>query len=278
MRPTTLFHYTSVMGIKGIIESNSIWATDAQYLNDAQELKFGRTELYDAMIARAEELFPLSQPSDGSANNSMATILRIAADQITRGSDVDLDLRQQHYVYVACFCEEGDLLGQWRAYGASGGFAIGFQSDALAETALPNEVVRLEQVLYGEPAKSEMISRVVPEIAPRPKNHPANQGYYQARRVALPALATVKNEAFAEEREWRLLVVGARKQSGQQFRTGSLGLIPYVTLGFDKSAITEVVVGPGEHQELRKLAVSRLLELNGFGGVNVRVSSAPFRG
>jgi hypothetical protein len=37
-------------------------------------------------------------------------------------------------IFVSCFCEHGDLLGQWRAYsGASHGFAIELKSAKLGE-------------------------------------------------------------------------------------------------------------------------------------------------
>ena len=228
-------------------------------------------------MERAEELFPIAQPGDGSACNSMATTLRVAAEQLTPNASMRSGQRD-HFIYVSCFCEVDDLLSQWRAYGASGGFAIGFDSEALAAATLENQDVRLEQVLYGEHAMVEMVKRVVPAIAPHPKSHPGTQGYFQARRVAFPALATVKNSAFAEEREWRLLVAGTDNQDGLEFRIGNLGLIPYVELAFDVSAVREVIVGPGGHQELREESVRRILRVSGFDSVNVRVSSAPYRG
>ncbi|KQV50324.1 hypothetical protein ASC95_13135 [Pelomonas sp. Root1217] len=33
-----LFHYTTSAGLLGIVQSGSIWATEARYLNDATEL------------------------------------------------------------------------------------------------------------------------------------------------------------------------------------------------------------------------------------------------
>jgi len=279
MRPKTLYHYTSVMGVQGIIEQKAIWATNAQYLNDAQELTFGRNELYEAMMERAEELFPNARPGDGGACYSMATILRSAAEQLTPSASMRSG-QSEHFIYVSCFCEVDDLLSQWRAYGASGGVAIGFDTETLANATLGDQEVRLEQVRYGNDAMVEMVRRVVPQIAPHPRPHPGTQGYLQARQVAFPALAAVKNEAFAEEREWRLLVAGTSNQKGLRFRNATLGLIPYVELAFDKSAIKEVVVGPGAHQELRKEAIQLLLGTNGFDvdSVTVRVSSAPYRG
>ena len=35
-----LYHYTSLEGLLGIIESKSIWATNVLYLNDASELNY----------------------------------------------------------------------------------------------------------------------------------------------------------------------------------------------------------------------------------------------
>jgi hypothetical protein len=30
-------------------------------------------------------------------------------------------------IYLSCFCEDDNLLSQWRAYGTSGGYSLGFQ-------------------------------------------------------------------------------------------------------------------------------------------------------
>jgi hypothetical protein len=36
-----LWHYTTPEGLTGIIESNSLWATDVFYLNDLTEFMYG---------------------------------------------------------------------------------------------------------------------------------------------------------------------------------------------------------------------------------------------
>jgi len=35
-----LYHYTTVTGLKGIVESQSLWASDVRYMNDSAELKY----------------------------------------------------------------------------------------------------------------------------------------------------------------------------------------------------------------------------------------------
>jgi|SRR5688572_6288075 hypothetical protein len=37
-RPSTLYHYTNQRGLRGIIQSRKIWASNVMYLNDASEL------------------------------------------------------------------------------------------------------------------------------------------------------------------------------------------------------------------------------------------------
>jgi hypothetical protein len=53
-----LYHYTTAAGLMGIVQSRTLRATNAEFLNDAQELQFGRSRLRDALLERAEELAP----------------------------------------------------------------------------------------------------------------------------------------------------------------------------------------------------------------------------
>jgi hypothetical protein len=126
--PSVLYHYTSPAGLKGILETSSLWATDADFLNDAQELQFGRPQLCDALLTQAESLYPGDRTPDGSAEWSRAAVMRSAVDHLRR---VDAISRAQaEQAYVACFCDHDDLLSQWRDYGISGGYAIGFRSES----------------------------------------------------------------------------------------------------------------------------------------------------
>lgn len=195
--PFLLYHYTDAKGLTGIVESQTLWATNADFLNDAQQLRFGRQELHDALCEEANALSPPDDES-GDANYSRATVMRSAADEL------DPALRQYHSVYLACLCGAGDLLSQWRSYGGPGGYAVGFRAPEL-QVGLPG--AKLVQVRYGDTAKREAIAKVLRSIAPRPVGHPAASGYARAQQIVLPALAGIKHPAFKEEHEWRLVVV-----------------------------------------------------------------------
>jgi len=295
-----LFHYTDASGLIGIVEDQVLWATDAEFLNDARELRYGREEMHAALLARADELSPPGS-AEGSAEGSRAMVMQSAADQLEPGGL--FAQRQYHSAYVACFCEDGDLLSQWRAYGAAGGYAIGFRAaslremepdvgelgnirdlEAVEEVELPPLPAGLVKVRYGPHAVESAVSTVLRDVAPEPVGHPGVTGFYRARSLVLPALAEIKHEAFAEEREWRLIAVASIGEADVYFRSGPLGVTPYVNLQLPVGSIAEVVVGPGREQELRQRGVERLLTERGLltegglGDVAIRNSRAPFRG
>lgn len=58
---------------------------------------------------------------------------------------------------LACFCEEADLLSQWRAYGKNGaGYAIGFAPDLLAQAGQPMGF-HLLPVIYSQKAQHDVL-------------------------------------------------------------------------------------------------------------------------
>jgi hypothetical protein len=286
-----LYHYTTAAGIIGIVQSQTLWATDAEFFNDARELQFGRQQVHDALLKRADELSPRDSDAERSSaeegdafwrNDSRATVMRSAAGHLFPGGPYGR--QQYHFVYVACFCEEGDLLSQWRGYGAPGGYAVGFRASQLRlvrpaeigtrnrESGLTDETAALVQVQYGGEAVDKAVTKVLRDVAPQPVGFPGVRGYDRTQSVVLPTLAGIKDNAFSEEQEWRLVLV--TDQHSPSFRTGPLGVTPCISLRYPREAIAEVVVGPGPEQPLREKSVGQLVG----EGVVVRSSKAPFRG
>lgn len=50
-----VWHYTDVQGFKGIVESEGLWATNADFLNDPTELKYGVELLIERLSERLAE-------------------------------------------------------------------------------------------------------------------------------------------------------------------------------------------------------------------------------
>src|SRR5437879_3751511 len=44
-----IYHYTTVIGLQGILETNRLWASAAYYLNDSSEVEYGSRLLHQEL-------------------------------------------------------------------------------------------------------------------------------------------------------------------------------------------------------------------------------------
>jgi hypothetical protein len=176
-------------------------------------------------------------------------------------------------VYTCSFCENGDLLSQWRGYGVNDGYSIGFSGDVLRQ--------RAEE--YGDQFW--------------PVRYRAEEGARLLRVIKLGlahgvgrsrwGLALIKDPGFQEEHEWRWVcdIEDRRTEECEErsrsrspnYRAGGLGVIPYLAFSVPKTALRKVVVGPGQHPEVREEGVHYLLDGHGYKGAKVESSSIPIR-
>jgi hypothetical protein len=127
--PEVIYHYTNSVGLLGILSSQELWLGDIEFMNDAEELAYARPALVAELEAKADALWPADARDTGeTAEQNRAGMLRMIRDFLTRASAT-------YHAYAACFCEDSDLLSQWRGYAGEGGYAIGFRTAALASMA-----------------------------------------------------------------------------------------------------------------------------------------------
>ena len=94
----TLFHYSSIAGLKGITDDKGLFASDIHYFNDAAELRHFM-DLLHADIARRLEYSTQHQ-------NVLRQFRDWTSDRLPDGN----------MVFVTSFTENGNLLSQWRGY------------------------------------------------------------------------------------------------------------------------------------------------------------------
>jgi hypothetical protein len=99
-----LHHYTTADGLKGIIEKNELWATSTYFLNDSAEITYG----YGLLKEVLEDSLAKNPRPEGSVTLGLARGLRRLF-----GEDL-LNRNMIRPIYLACFCEEDNLLSQWR--------------------------------------------------------------------------------------------------------------------------------------------------------------------
>src|SRR4051794_1170002 len=109
--PDQLWHYTSMHGMHAVLEHGEMYATDARFLNDREEL-IHAAKFADQLIQRQ----PYPQVVIDFVRQHVADWFRIL-----------LSLKNPYRKYVTCFSSRRDDLSQWRAYGAgSAGASLAF--------------------------------------------------------------------------------------------------------------------------------------------------------
>src|SRR4051794_17670752 len=99
--PNRISHYTTLKGVMDIVDSGSLWASNASFLNDKAEL----------LHALAASKHAISLLSSKKALNAWSSMLKRLSAELSDGMKTD--------TYVACFCGDDDNLSQWRGYGGA---------------------------------------------------------------------------------------------------------------------------------------------------------------
>lgn len=268
-----IHHYTDLGGLAGIVGSQDLWLTNARFSNDDEEMTHG----YGVVRAVIEQ--------------------RLAAAPVP-AEKACLEQLQQRFadseaesVYICCFCQDGDLLSQWRGYGANGsGVSLAFDPAGFSFVTGPDSprfgLVRLWSVFYDDAVQRNLVNEAIlfglqsgptPELQAR---HAAD-----AIRFFLP---TFKNARFKEENEIRLIFTPdpSRNPPPPDFRVARGMLVPYYRLLVLQGGrapphplpIQAVRVGPSVSKSLNAQAARLLLAKAGRADVAVDVSSTPYRG
>jgi hypothetical protein len=283
-----LYHYTGPPGIYGIIASDCLWATAAQFSNDLSEFEYA-ISVSDAIIADTWKIDQTSNAREAFLANLVRKVLKAPFSR----------------PYLACFCEDGNLLSQWRAYGRGAGFSIAFAPLLDGETLkLRSEHslrVLLRKVDYESDSQrarlKALLTNLIQLVNQLPNPTTTSERTLLDSGITLITIleitdwaCTVKDGAFHEEREWRLIVfpnltsgggdTNAESLDGVKVRATADLLIPYMELkatgNSGKLPIVGINCGPSRLQGQSAKAIRILLQKHGYSAP-ITSSSIPLR-
>ncbi|MBB6389986.1 DUF2971 domain-containing protein [Microbacterium thalassium] len=290
-----VWHYTDAHGLAGIVGGGPsgwpekigvLWATAATMLNDPDELEYG--------VARVVEWFEQQDYLDEGTAGAHIVIRSVLSG-----------LREwilANPAYVVCASTEGDMLGQWRGYAGTAGYAIKLDPahewavwarDGQAGFAWSPSWVKVAYTAHEQDAlmrryfsyllsEDNFIGRLVAEFA--------IQDAVEHVRAMLSGLATaLKDPSFAAEQEVRLIAFPPDGVS-PRFRGSVRGLVPYLELVpavFPHMLrphkpialpVQDITVGPprGDQMNQRARTARILLDSTGRKAVPVNRSVIPF--
>ena len=285
---THLYHYCSSKTFFDIISKKEIWLSSLSLSNDSMEGKLvSRT--FERIIKR---------------ENIDHDVVRTIQLSIQRAEELFDGLG-------FCLSADGDLLSQWRSYANNGqGFSIGFSKEhleSLSNSQADNEPkLRLHDVLYEPSEHEEALRPIFEEIKTSLNDGKLNKPTFgilgkfldenekktrqeeydkQVKELwlkainMLPNLYILKNKAFSEERESRLIShLNRGKDDDSLYRASENKLIPYRIVRLKELgalAISKVFIGPKNITP--KPVVEKFLKQEGFDQVTVEISSATYR-
>ena len=249
--PENLYHSTNAAGLQGILRSRSLWASDCHFLNDRSELVYGHNLVKDHLLSQSGPV--------------------VAA--LVRGMPPTDEKAQ---IYVASFCEHGDLLSQWRGYSrVQDGYSMAFRFSSL----LVSKNVFLTKVLYTPRDQEDNLSDLVRSITDlfQRIDLPEDQAL-ELIKLAVDVVWSLpfrlKDKSFEGEQEWRL-VAGLGSGYTEEFRVVDGHFVPYIQIPFDAESLVEIRQGPGAFRAANVDALRRLLAAKKFNSTRVERSPVP---
>ena len=271
--PKTVYHYTSLEGFIGIVNSRSVWMTEFAYLNDRREVRYGLDLLLDTV----------SHMFEGEDREDVRGLL--SAWKLRLGGS-------NNRVCITSFSADDDSLSQWRAYGP---IAVGFPVHPLA---LHVDQGRLQPIEYDPNVQNKLVQIYVHHLVSafeadmKAGSLELSPDLYHKSDRLLELAVFFKDPAFRSENEYRLAYIDypdvlssiGIESPSRSFRAARGRIVPYVpSTDVLRSEhrdfpleISEVVLGP-ESDELLEQGVREFLNENGLHAVSVRRSLVPLR-
>lgn len=275
----TLYHYCSAAAFESIIGHKSIRLSSLSSSNDTHEGVWVDSLL--RKVCLENEFTPL---------------------ETERVSGLFKDATDFWDVLGFCLTPNEDMLSQWRGYADDGcGFAIGFNEDALRQ--IDPDRGKLLEVIY-DPVKQHqtVLARLQPDFEVlrqgiqsvfldlAAKNLSSRERFasvFKGERLAsgyfwmslIDILYQLKNPAFREENETRLVAYTNRDYPACEFHRSGRKMVPYRTMEFSSVepaiSIDEIVIGPRNptHSDV----IRAFLNKHGFNGTDITLSTATYR-
>ena len=249
-----IYHYTDLNGFLGIFNSKSLWASNAFYLNDVSEVEYGLNlskEPFDKIFSSLNNN-RVKDALDGFINNFS-------------------EIFKKSNLFLLSFCEDGDLLSQWRGYSQNDeGVSLGFDKKTLREL----QYIYLKRIIYDENIQKEILMRLFNILDNIISHYEKNREIF-IRYLNLwiteftKILLTFKDKSFYEEKEWRIIYnydEDNREDKEIKFRIRKNYLLPYVKVGeIDLNMlIKQIIFGPSSKDSTFAKSINYYLNINNY--------------
>lgn len=277
-REKSLFHYTSIHGLQGILNNKTLHFTNITYMNDRDEIIAGL---------------------DSIAKN-------IDEPEKTQSELYSFLLENQANVFVCCFSLDNDSLPMWNYYTkeiTNQGFNIEFSDKKLVESLLRLNLgldgcyFSFGTVDYSKDNNSEYSNIIITEIGRlvkewfthlfNPKSEEDSNKrenfselpiyFYNGSTCSFDKscvenfLYYIKRDCFKQEQEFRIVItvpdylLPKLKECGiYKFRISNGVLVPYLELKFSEEVVKSITISPTVKSDLIEFSIKDFLSYSNF--------------
>ncbi|WP_454844394.1 DUF2971 domain-containing protein [Priestia megaterium] len=279
IKERTLYHYTSIYGLEGILRNSEFWVSHSAFLNDKTELQYTYKlceEIIKEMVGEDENMYEL------------------ANDIFQMGTERTRDTE----LYILSMTTNGDSNLLWSNYSHNDGYSLALKYPDIMRTfaheMTVSEVAPVPaDVIYDREKQKQLLEAPIRALLQFMHFNVSEDTWTENIENRFHELFTAinmysaffKDECFKQEEEVRIVFMspngrGNLKQDG--FRISNGAFIPYLKASFrsKKEAIQSITIGPKNHMDIAKEGLIKLLEHYGYNHISdgyVEKSKIPYR-
>jgi hypothetical protein len=306
-----LFHYTTVEGALGILNSQNLYATHVRFLNDISEIDYFKGFVLTEFLELSNKIKP--------DNERIFTYIRTIASELAASVVDEVEKLVDIYTLsfstpISDFVRKNGLLSQWRSYGSDGGVVIEFDRAKFVDlvdqqSARSGNLYHTEFVTYGDDTEkisemqetfrrelSEHFESLVFRLHARRSEVGSKESLNESIsrelkgdfQVYVDLLSKIskwaiffKHEGFREECEYRVSIQRALHSGVRDdqvlFRVKKGIPVPYVVLLAEGAElpITRLIIGPHRDASIRLSSFEKVVARWGIRATVDR-STIPF--
>jgi len=231
-----IIHYTDGPAFLNILKNQELWASDAKYLNDYNEINHGKNIFI-------KELGLLGDNGlEGSASDITTSIIEF------------LSWRS---VGIISFSQEADLLSQWRGYcPTNGGYAIELQQESMFN----DSDIIINSCIYDKNDQETIAKKYSEQLKPLVGKQDINKerDIFPIINEMFATICCFKNHGFYEEKEVRIIVPPRNRTLYFRERGGLI--IPFYKIKFNLESVRRIWIGPMKDSDLAERATQLFLD------------------
>jgi hypothetical protein len=258
-----VYHYTTGVGLKSIIENKQLWLSERSYMNDVLEVNYTK----------------------GVIKEVLSTKLNYS-DQIIEKTFFENEMQ-----YVFSTSLEKDSINMWSYYSGSDAYCIEFDRRELRDYFL--EFVEEEMnffygpVIYNKNKQKRILTEVCEEVVDKlvlvakdllaETNDTTNASRYESAKYVYHFFYSLcKQQGHSCEKEFRYLISNA-SQSDFVIKKGLF--IPILKIGSSdiKIPISRIIIGPNNHEVIAEESLRLFLDAKKYNGVKILHSNLQIR-